>query len=334
MRKGKINEKIVNLMFRIMIFVSILVIGEGIFIWGKKYLGREINQNISIIFTTTSILFLVVLILTAVIQVVYWFQAAFSHLSGYQGAKCFENIDFLNRNFGESNEYYRSKLRKINKIYQNDSELQQIVDSTDLESLYARKAYLENQLDLFNNTIQPVGSFVLSFLAAIVEKTTGKDIVFEVICGIIVMVFLCMVILVKYIGKGRGGSYTYNIHEYELELLNEKIHLVNKKLQADEEIEKVLELRQTVVNVLADIYKSRRKKIKYKLKKKSIDNMVRTLFESPLLEFGDKESLIWGKIKIYGKECFFPVTIENGQYICINESYKAVKDIVDKVSVI
>lgn len=331
MRKKKINEKTVYTMFCIMMLVSILLIIEAAFLWGREYLGPLVSSYINVIFYITTILFIVVVIITAVMQIAFWLKKAHTHLSQYKGAQCFEHIDFLNRNLGECNEYYRSRIREIKYIYKNDPELQVMVEEADLESLYARKAYLENQLDFFDNVMQIGIALGVSFLVAIIEDSMGMGIISEILFGVFVVVCLCVLMIAKYIGKGRGDSYTYNMHQYEVRLLNKKIHLVNKKLCANEEVIKILEMRQAIVNVLADIYGSRRKRKKYKLKKNEINNMVQILYKLPLLEIGDKVHLIWAKRKIGESKYFFPVRIEKGEYICFNESYQKVDEILQQI---
>lgn len=334
MRKKKINEKTIYIMFCIMMSVSMLLIIEAAFLWGREYLDPLVSSYINKAFFITTVLFIVVVSITLVIQIAFWLKKAYSHLSQYKGAKCFENIDFLNRNIGECNEYYRSRIREINHIYKYDTELQNMVEKADLETLYARKAYLENQLDFFDNIMQIMTALGVSILVAIIDESIRKNIILEILLGIFVVICLCVLMIAKYIGKGRGDSYTYNMHQYELRLLNQKIYFVNEKLCANEEIVKTLEMRQAIVNVLAEIYGSRRKRKKYKLKKKAIDNMVQTLYKLPLLEIGDKTHPIWAKIKIYKGEYFFPVRIENGEYICFNENYQKVYEVLQKIVIV
>ncbi len=331
-RERIVSEKTVNMMFNFLTFFSILLVIEVVFIFVKKYMNLTVGKNIHIFFNITIILFFIDAIIAAILQIVYWFRQAFAHLSKYQGVKCFESIDFLNRNLVECNEYYSSRIREINRIYYSDLELKNLVEEENLDVLYARKSYLENQLDFYDNTMQVVTAFGISLLVIFIESGIGADAIIIIVCAILTIVGLCLAMIAKYIGKGRGDSYTHNIHEYELELLNNKIHIVNRNLEADEQIEKILEMRQTIINSLSDIYISGKKRRMFKLRKKDIISMSRIMYDLPLLKDLDKTYIVWAKKEIYGRDCFFPLKITNGQYICLNEAYEEVYRILEKLS--
>lgn len=333
MRRKIINKKNIDKLFSFMlIFAVILLIELGIF-YVKNALGRAISTAANAIFIITNILFILGMLIAFVLKGVYFIEEAISHVSRYKGAECFEKIEFLYKNLGECNGYYQSIIREIKQVYKVDSEVQKMADVGDLDSLYARKSYLENGMDFHSNMMQIFTSLGISFIVAFANFTADKGIFLAFCYLILIVVGVLLCCVAKYIEKGRGDSYLYNIYEYELGLLNEKINSAYNNIQANEDIEKIIHMRQTVINALVDLYKSRKKRRKTGLKKKDILNMAQELYKLPLIQDINRDDMIWGKMKIHGIDGYFPIIVEDKQCKCLSQNFERVHEIITIINI-
>lgn len=291
---------------------------------------KTLGTKIAIVYAVLIVSFFLSLIITLGLQLIRWHQKVYAHLTKYHGAKCFEEIDSCISNLGENNGYYCSVIYKLNNIYETNPELAQLIKENDLETLYDRKSYLENNLDFHNTTIGIFSAFGISLAAALAQfGITGNGVsAFGSLMFSGVILLLC--ITIKYVSKGNGDSYIYNLQEYELKLISKKILLLNEQLQITADIEKALQLQHLIAHELGALYSDRRRLRKAKLRKKNILELYKELYTSfPLQELGATD-IIWAKINGYKSNISFPLKIENGEYHFLNESYKKIYEILQK----
>ena len=327
-KRGKIlSKKNVDRAFNVMLVFAGILTFEYIVI----YMNSNIGTIGNLIFLITTFLFIGFMLIAIIFQVVYLFKEAFSHVSRYKGKQCFEKIEFLYKNLGECNGYYQSIIREINKVYNEDSEIKVIIGKRDLSTLYARKSYLENNMDLHGNMIQTITSVGISGLFALINFKTGRSFFVPILFSALAVVGILLCIVVKYVEKGRGGSYLYNVYEYELKLLNDKINSVYNNLKANADVERVIRMRQVVINALSDLYASWTRRKQTGLKKKMIISMAQEMYELPLVEDINRDDIIWEKKRIHNVDCDFPVIIVDKQCKCLSESYERVEEIINIV---
>lgn len=254
----------------------------------------ETAYNIlSDIYICTAIIFLVSLVLLCACEITYFFQQSLSHVARYHNAECFNKIEFLLRNRGESNGYYSSIIKEISRVYNEDKELAQLINDENRELLYERKTLLENRIDLFNNVIQVITAFGASIIVSFCTTLKDKFPEFTEISSIVIACGVILFVLLKYVGAGHGGSYLYHIYEYELELLKEKIKELNKNQQASLAEEKIIRTRQLLINTISDLYSNRKNRKAKHLTKKALDNYAKELYELPLTSGLDNPDILW-----------------------------------------
>lgn len=180
--------------------------------------------------------------------------------------KVFENIDCYSV---VSQADYISKIGVINYYYQENGEVDRIIDNKEIDRLYARKDFLSVRKNLFNDLTTYFYSLVISVIASFFCDLAGLRNSWQAVIniGIIVIAFF-IVILLKYVKRGQDGSYAYQVEEFELRLLESKIAMLEDRIIISEDDEKVLKTRQYVINALQKYdLKTMRKKTKSAIKK-------------------------------------------------------------------
>ena len=162
--------------------------------------------------------------------------------------KVFENIDCYSV---VSQADYISKIGVINYYYQENGEVDRIIDNKEIERLYARRDFLSVRRNLFNDLTTYFYSLVISVIASFFCDLAGLRNSWQAVIniGIIVIAFF-IVILLKYVKRGQDGSYAYQVEEFELRLLESKITMLEDRIIISEDEEKVLKTRQLVINAL------------------------------------------------------------------------------------
>lgn len=317
-----INKKSVQMTLNVSTFMAfvMLIVGLLYHICDKYFKNYVYNIDIIArnIFLAFGFSFLLMLLVTMVLWGIYVFRQFFLHVGKYQGEKCFESIDFFADNLEECNEYYKDRIRVVDRVYKNDPELRKLVQDKKLDSLYTRKAYLENKLDVLDNSMQIAIALGISAVVAIAQAGINSS---EL--GYIIIAFVLIVIcfIIKYSTKGKGDSYNYNIYEHELELLKEKISFVYKNLEIDESGEKILKRRKEIINLLTDLYVNGKK---YRFKRRKLISMAQALYGLPILQDLQEAEVAWARINVCGAKVFYPLVIEDGEYKFVNENYEKV----------
>ncbi|MCM1049600.1 MAG: hypothetical protein NC433_14380 [Clostridiales bacterium] len=324
-----ITKKDSDRMFNILIVFTVIFIAVSL-----VYIFVDMGTSGQIAYIIFGVFFLLCVSIEAVFQLKYWSQGVSAHVTNYQGAKCFEEIDSYIRNLGECNTYYRGVIFELNKIYKTSPELKQLINTQDFETLYTRKTYLENNLDFYNNTIQLVAALGISLVVIFAQVGLSNETNFAYGYFIIALILFLLCVTIKYFTKGRGDSYIYNLHEYELKLLKEKIDSANKQLQANSDIEKILLLYHAINNILINIYNNRKELRRLKLSKKEVNEIYKTLHELPLLQELDGADIIWAKIGSNEPKYYFPIIIDAGQYKFLNKNYEKMYKILQRLHII
>lgn len=291
------------------------------------------NARITHAYFISSLLFLLSILIALGFQFARWIQKVYSHVTKYSGAKCFEKIDSYLRNLGECNSYYASILCELNAIYKTDPELEQLIKEKDLETLYGRKAYLENNLDYINNMVGVFAAFGISLAAVLAQSGVTNNGGFSFGCSILSGVILFLCVTLKYVVKGSEGSYIYSLHEYELELLNSKILSVNKQLHATSDNEMTLQFYHAIINMLVSLYSDRHTLKNLKLRKKDVVGLYKEFCNTDQLQKLEKPDIIWGKIEQCSSIIYFPLKIEREKYQYLNETHKKIYEILQKIKI-
>lgn len=332
-KRGKfLNKKNVDRIFYGMMVFTIVLMIEYFVIYLNNSLDIPMGIEGNAVFWISAILLIFGMLIACILQVTYLFKEAILHVSRYEGKQCFEKIECLYRNLGDCNGYYQGIIREINQVYKADIEIETMINERDLESLYARKSYLENGLDSHSNIMQVLTSAGVSLIVALANYETGASIALSIFYTMVAVVGVVLCCIAKYIEKGRGGSYLYNTYEYELELLNKKIDLIQYNLETNEAIERIIQMRQVIINTLCDLYSHGKRRRKTGLKKKTLVDMAKEMYDLPLLQDINRNDVVWGKRKIHNVDCFFPAVTENKQIKCLNEHYERVCEIINAIS--
>lgn len=291
---------------------------------------KILSVNGQLVYIILGVLLLLSVLIAAGLQLICWFQGVSAHVTKYQGVKCFEEIDSYIKNLGEGNNYYCSVIYEINETYKINPELKKLSRENNLEVLYTRKAYLENNLESYSNMVQVVTAFGISALVALAqpEIIVGGWRAFGFLILMVIGLLLCLTL--KYVEKGRGDSYIYNLYEYELKLLNKKIQSINKRLQVNEDTKRILQLRHVAINALVNLYSDRKALKKLGQNKKYIEEKYKELSDAPLLQDLEGTDIIWAKKDIGESPVYFPMKIKGGKYQFLNENYKRIYDILQK----
>ncbi len=173
----------------------------------------------------------------------------------------FENIDY---HTVVSQADYISKIKIINYYYQDNGNVDKLCENKEIDRLYARKDFLSVRKNLYNDLTTYFYSLVISIIASFFCDTAKLKDSWQLAINIgVVVIAFFIAILMKYVKRGQDGSFSYQIEEFELRLLENKIHRLEDKIAANEDVTKILITRQYVIKELQKCYsKAIRKKAK------------------------------------------------------------------------
>lgn len=179
----------------------------------------------------------------------------------------FEKIDCFDYVWEDNNTTYMNKIRIINLYYKDSGKVDELVQNKEIDRLYARKSFLSVRINSTQDLIMCFYSLVLSVIASAIFQLSQYENPFTVLFNLIAifMVFFVLV-FIRYYKRGNNGSYAFQVEEYELKLLSEKIAKLENTLQADEQDEMILITQQMILNDLINKKKqSRNKKLQKSL---------------------------------------------------------------------
>lgn len=230
----------------------------------KDNFAVEHLQIAEIILSWVIVISLLIIPVAAIIKGILLVKLGFHNLRKCDD-KLFENIDCYS---AVSRADYLSKISVINYYYQANGEIDKIVDNQEIDRLYARKDFLSVRNNLYSDLTTYFYSLVISIIASffceLVDLQNSWQAIINV--GIIIIAFF-VVILLKYVKRGQDGSFAYQIEEFELRLLEEKIKTLEDRLIIGADEEKIIKTRQFVIAALQKFHvKAIRKKTKAAIK--------------------------------------------------------------------
>lgn len=230
----------------------------------KDDFAVEHLQIAEIILSWVIVISLLIIPVAAIVRAIVLVKHGFHNLRKCDD-KLFENIDCYSV---ISRADYLSKIGVINYYYQENGEIDKLIEDQEIDRLYARKDFLSVRYNLFGELTTYFYSLVISIIASffcdLVELEDAWQVVINV--GIIVIAFF-VVILLKYVKRGQDGSFAYQIEEFESRLLEEKIKRLEDKLTISADEEKIIKTRQYAINALQKRYvKAMRKKTRSAIK--------------------------------------------------------------------
>lgn len=263
-------EKITNRFEKIIIKIFIFDFVIGFLSYSFLYMLKDsLSVEFFKLLESLLSLFVIVGILTVpivgIIKVIVSIKRGFHNLR-----KCddslFENIDFHKV---YSKEDYFNKIGIINLYYKSNGMVDKVVKNNEICRLYARRDFLTVRKNLYNDLTTYYYSLLLSIIASIIYDITNINNAQHVATSIFIIVALLFaVISFKYVKRGQDGSYAYQVEEFELRKLEEKIKALEDSIKVSEDEEKVLKTRQYAISALQNLYiKAIRKKTKTLIKK-------------------------------------------------------------------
>jgi len=155
-----------------------------------------------------SILAIAILFIFSVSMVISFIKDMRKNSGDYFRKTFFREIDECKRGGNENHIQYILCVKKIDKVY-GSVEMRRYVQEQRLDKLFERKSFLEKNVEFNMNSMVILKSIILAI-----------DIV-ERMCEIfIVCVLIALFFYLPCIEKGYGGSYMYQIDNYEMEKLN------------------------------------------------------------------------------------------------------------------
>lgn len=244
----------------------------------------------------------------------------------YNIRKCddelFENIDFYKECYGRDNSNYLKQIQIINLYYSDGGKVDDLVKEKKLERLFIRRDFLLKQIYFSDNLIEYYCSLVVSILASCIFAAIVSNNLENNIIIVLSLFGLLFVIILRYAKRGQAGSYEYQIQEYELTLLNEKIEHLEKNSIITPDDEKLLLTKQIILNELI----KKRKKAKRKGTKETLEKDIK-IVENLELCMGDYSDFFLQNIYLGEKEIYLVYNKEKGKTKkCTGEKYLATQD--------
>lgn len=267
----KMTQRLDKLIIKILVFDFAAVVLSFFLLYAlKDNLTEEHFQIAEIILSWVIAVSLLIIPVAAIVRAIVLVKHGFHNLR-----KCddelFDNIDCYSV---IAREDYLSKIGVINYYYQENGEIDKLIGNQEIDRLYARKDFLSVRYNLFGELTTYFYSLVISIIASFFYDLVDLQDAWQVAIniGIIVIAFF-VVILFKYVKRGQDGSFAYQIEEFELRLLDEKIKTLEDKLVISADEEKIIRTRQYAISALQKLYvKAIRKKARSAIKN-DIDTM-------------------------------------------------------------
>ena len=191
-----------------------------------------------------SILAIAILFIFSVSMVISFIKDMRKNSGDYFRKTFFREIDECKRGGNENHIQYILCVKKIDKVY-GSVEMRRYVQEQRLDKLFERKSFLEKNVEFNMNSMVILKSIILALACNFLWEIVGDkgilngdiDIV-ERMCEIfIVCVLIALFFYLPCIEKGYGGSYMYQIDNYEMEKLNLCIEkAIHKSLDSEMKI--------------------------------------------------------------------------------------------------
>lgn len=245
----------------------------------------------------------------------------------YNIRKCddelFQNIDFYIECNERDNSNYLKQIQIINLYYSDGGKVDELVQEKKLERLFMRRDFLLKKIHFSDNIIENYCSLGISILASyIFTANASNNLLNNIILVLLILGSFVVFIILRYAKRGQAGSYEYQIQEYELTLLNEKIEQLEKNSIITPDDEKLLLTKQIVLNELI----KKRNKAKRKGTKETLEKDIK-IVENLELCMGDYSDYFLQNIYLGEKEIYLVYNKEKGKTKkCTGEKYLATQD--------
>ena len=245
----------------------------------------------------------------------------------YNIRKCddelFQNIDFYIECYRRDNSNYLKQIQIINLYYSDGGKVDELVQEKKLERLFMRRDFLLKKIHFSDNIIEYYCSLGISILASyIFTANASNNLLNNIILVLLILGSFVGFIILRYAKRGQAGSCEYQIQEYELTLLNEKIEKLEKNSIITPDDEKLLLTKQIVLNELI----KKRKKAKRKGTKETLEKDIK-IVENLELCMGDYSDFFLQNIYLGEKEIYLVYNKEKGKTKkCTGEKYLATQD--------
>lgn len=322
-------EKITQRLDRVIIKICIFNFFIGFVSYSFLYMLKN-NFSEEVFQLLESVLSLIIIIGFLAIPIAVIVKGIVSVKRGFHNLrKCddslFENIDFYKV---LSREDYLTKIGIINFYYKPDGAIDELVKNNDIYRLYVRKDFLTVRKNLFNDLTTYFYSLIISIIASIFCEVANMNDAWQAainICVVAIMFFI--VITFKYVKRGQDGSYAYQVEEFELRLLDEKIKTLEDGIVVTEDETKIIKTRQYAINALQNLcIKSIRKKSKNSIKKDIaiIQNLRLSLNSCPNYELREIAIDNYVGYMAYSK------SDDNGKEIFASEEFSVLYSVIHK----
>ena len=225
-----------------------------------------------------------------------------------------------------------TKLRVINFYYRSKGEVDNLIEKRKLFRLFARRDFLQTRAHLFDDLITFFYSLIISIIASIMFNEMEKSTIVSIINVLLTIICFFVVVLLKYVKRGQDGSYSYQVEEYELSLLNKKIELLENSLILSQADFDVIKTKHTVISTL----KRLRKKTRSRKKRRDFSDAIDQV-EGLNLSLDNYSNYVKEKYNIDGKEIFMYYRINNNtkeKRLCATGEYKCLEKIIKHYNLI
>lgn len=201
----------------------------------------------------------------------------------------FDKIDFFLDYWRNEDATCKKRISIINLYYKDGGKIDELVQNKEIVRLFARKSFLSVRINFTQDIMTCFYSLIISVIASTVFQLIQSNGFFTMLFEfILVLIMFFILLFIRYYKRGENGSYTYQIQEYELKLLSEKIEKLESGLQANEQDEKILVTQQTILKDLIN----KKRRLKSKKSQKSLIKDIETLETLDLsLEYCDNYKL-------------------------------------------
>lgn len=325
-------KKINNFLQLVMISGFVIVVVSVLF----AYLNDK--GIVKINFLNSKKFLLVILILCTIVMVAAFSQCIFLVIErtkkGYHNFKycdddLFAEIDNYTYCYSGNNQYYINLIRIINLYYRKNGEVDKLVKNNQVERLFLRKDFLDNQINMYEEITNLCYSVIISLIIALIGGAlTNTNFIVALFAFFCIVGSIFVPFFLRYADRGQGGIYLNQIYKYEIFKLDEKILDLQKALTISNENEKYIHTRQVILKELIRLRK------KYKKNKTEIINDISKV-EGVDLCLKDRRKICDKEYKINGEKIYIAYRKDSDtNKDFANESFKSIYDILEKYELI
>lgn len=212
--------------WRVILFLYFIILCILKYFKNKQLVDERIVSVVAAIFI---LLLLGTITICIISSITKYFTISVKNIKSC-GDKLFDELDYYNRHWGKSNEYYQNMINAVKFYYKPGGKVETVIGD-DLHRLYNRVEFLKRALSTkehLNTCVMSVGLSVCATLFFEYFYRTNEN---ETWYMIAFSVIFLAVLLFRYFVPFHEGST--QIYEYELRLLNKRITYVETKVSED-----------------------------------------------------------------------------------------------------